>query len=254
MPHELPRVHVDLIESLRCPRAHADGWLVASASSTRERRIIRGLVACPQCGAEWPIVEGMLDMTSTEQGVQPFAHPSGASGTPSGAALSPAPHPASTADSLRLTALLNLHDSRGAIVLTGHSASAADAIAERTGVIVLAVNPTGATAHNSVADSEHNPTSGSTAPKHSRLHINHALPLGVGTMRGVVLDPDHATPAWLRSAIRAVERNGRIIAPAHTTVPDDVTELARDEDQWVGEVRVESSGLVPLRRGGDPMA
>lgn len=55
-------------------------------------------------------------------------------------------------------------------------------------------------------------------------------------------------------AVRAVQQGGRMIAPADVPVPDDVRELARDEDEWVGEVRVAASGLVPLRRGGDPLS
>jgi hypothetical protein len=75
----------------------------------------------------------------------------------------------------------------------------------------------------------------------------------VGTVRGVHLDAAHSDNNWLSSAVRAVARGGRVVAPLHVHVPSDVQELARDDREWVGEVRLAASGLVPLRRSGDPM-
>jgi hypothetical protein len=218
-------MHVDLVESLRCPRGHADGWLVASADDVIERRIARGTIGCPQCGAEWRIVDGELALDS-------------------GAPVAPGPAAAHLsgdaadlrADALRTSALLDLRDVHGAIALVGETARRADAIADLTGVLVLAVNaPPG------------------VARAHSRLRASRGLPLGVGTLRGVQLDAAHATEAWLTSAARAVQQGGRIVAPASTPLAAELRELARDDAEWVAEVRVAASGLVPLRRGGDPM-
>ncbi len=209
-------MHVDLVESLRCPNAHEDGWLVASADKVVQRRIMRGVIGCPQCGAEWSLTDGVLVFdapTSLELvQIQPPAEPAGA---------------------LRLAALLDLRDSRGAVVMVGESARFCDGVATLSGVLILAVN---APADSAVA--------------HSRLYAAHRLPLGVGTVRGVVLDMAHSGPAWVASAVRALERGGRLVAPAAAAVPPEVEELARDATEWVGEVRVAASGLVPLRRGG----
>lgn len=217
-------MHVDLVESLRCPRPHEDGWLVASADTVVERRIIRGVIGCPQCAEEWPVVDGALRMrgesapvveqTSTTCDSSTLAEPG-----------------------QRLAAQLDLIDGRGAIVLAGEYARLADTVQQLTGVIVLAVNPP-----PDVADA------------HSRLFVDAALPLGVGSVRAIALDAAHVVGDWPTSAVRAVERGGRLVAPAKVRLPGNVTELARDGVEWVGEVRVAASGLVPLRRSGDPLA
>lgn len=227
-------MHVDLVESLRCPRGHADGWLVASADLVSQRRIVRGTLGCPQCGAEWPIIEGEVAFdtdtdTDTDLGAGELHEAALREPELREVALRTA--------SLRTAALLDLQDARGAIALAGEAARLADAIAELTGVLVLAVNaPPG------------------VARSHSRLRASQSLPLGVGTMRGVHLDVRHAADEWLAGAVRAVEQGGRIVAPASTPLSEELRELARDELEWVAEVRVAASGLVPLRRGGDPMA
>jgi uncharacterized protein YbaR (Trm112 family) len=213
-------MHVDLVESLRCPNAHEDGWLVASAHRVVDRRIVEGVIGCPMCGAEWPVRDGVLSLTGERDEPPPSAGPVTVAGDPAEQAL-------------RLAALLDLRDARGAIVLTGAAAALSHHLASLTGVLVLAVNPPAHVAH---------------AP--SRLLVGGQLPLGVGTMRGVVLDAAHATPEWLASAVRALERSGRLVAPARVAVPAEVEELARDAAEWVGEVRVAASGLVPLRRSG----
>lgn len=217
-------MHVDLVEALRCPRGHEDGWLVASVDVVRERRILHGTIACPACGGEWRVVDGELNLDGAMREVT-------ASGAPPSTHVTPY-----AADALNIAALLDLRDSRGAVVLCGDAAFLADALASLTGVLVLVVNaPSGC------------------ATDHARLRAAHALPLGVGTMRGAYLDAAHSDGHWIDSAVRAVERGGRVVAPSHAPVPNDVQKLARDERVWVGEVKVAASGLVPLRRGGDPL-
>jgi hypothetical protein len=216
-------MHVDLIEALRCPHPHADGWLVASVDVVVDRYITRGTVACPMCGREWAVRDGALHM--------------------SGAPLPIVESEASLrehdvrADALRTAALLDLREAHGFVVLAGDASRVADALVALTGAQVLAVNPPDGIAR-----------------AHARLYVQGALPLGVETLRGARLDAVHANDPWLQSTRRAVARGARVIAPASVAVPADLTELARDDREWVAEVRVGASGLVPLRRGGDPMA
>ncbi len=213
-------MHVDLIESLRCPHPHADGWLVASADVVVDRRIVHGTVGCPICGAEWAITEGALHIIDPSSlGRSALSHPIADPGDV-------------RADALRTAALLDMRDATGVVLLAGASAYAADALASLTGVLVLVVNPPAGVAR-----------------AHSRLYVRDALPFGVGSMRGARLDGAHATDAWLESASRAVLRGGRVIAPVSCSVPPALCELARDAHEWVAEVRVAASGLVPLRRG-----
>jgi hypothetical protein len=216
-------MHVDLIEALRCPHPHADGWLVASVDVVVDRRITRGTVACPLCGQEWEVRDGALHL-----GAAPLQVARGI--------VSSNEHD-DRADALRTAALLDLREAQGVVVLAGEAAHVADALVALTGVQVLAVNPPDGIAR-----------------AHSRLYVQDALPLGVETLRGARLDAAHASVGWLESTRRAVARGARVIAPASVALPADLTELARDDREWVAEVRVGASGLVPLRRGGDPMA
>ncbi len=209
-------MHVDLVESLRCPHAHEDGWLVASADDVVQRRIMRGVIGCPQCGSEWIVRDGVLAFDESARSAEVDDE-----------------HSPQESAAMRLAALLDLRDSRGTVVLVGQATRVGNEIAALTGVLLLAVNAPPA-----------------VAAQHSRLYSAHGLPLGVGTVRGVVLDSRHSGPVWLASAVRALERGGRLVAPATTAVPQEVKELARDANEWVGEVQVAASGLVPLRRGG----
>lgn len=214
-------MHVDLIETLRCPQPHADGWLVARADVVVERRIMQGTVGCPTCGAEWPIHEGALHL------VAPVTARRASERRPLAVEQRDA-----RADALRTAALLDLRDASGIVLLAGACALAADALAALTGVLVLAVNP---------------PTG--VAISHSRLFVADQLPLGVATVRGARLDASHGGVSWIASAWRSVALRGRLIAPVGCDVPASVRELARDEEEWVAEVRTTASGLVPLRRG-----
>lgn len=245
-------MHVDLVESLRCPNQHEDGWLIASIDVVVDRRILKGLIGCPMCGAEWPIVDGELLFSgdsSPESDVQSYAE--FAEGDSASAAL-------------RIAALLNLRGNHGAVVLMGAAARAADAISSLTGVLVLAVNaPRGVAVNHSrlrtsrmtrMSDTLHMSDTSDTSRTSPTSHAPHALPLGVGTVRGVHIDAAHSASSWVASAIRAVEKGGRLVVPANVPVPADVRELARDEHEWVGEVSVAASGLVPLRRGVVPPA
>src|SRR5687767_12136750 len=54
-------MQLEVIERLRCPASHAESALVASASQQVERRIVRGVLGCPVCGAEFPIRGGIAD-------------------------------------------------------------------------------------------------------------------------------------------------------------------------------------------------
>jgi hypothetical protein len=213
-------MHVDLIESLRCPHPHADGWLVARADVVIDRRIVQGTIGCPTCDAEWPIADGALtfiDGNAIRTPEQPTAV---------------SMHHDAEADALRTAALLNLRDAGSVVVLTGAAANVADALVSLTGVRVLAVNPPAG-----------------VALSHSRLFVREALPLGVATLRGARLDGTHAHPQWIDSVSRALQRGGRLIAPVSCAIPNSLREIARDQQEWVADVQVAASGLVPLRRG-----
>src|SRR5207253_10200225 len=93
-------VHIELTEMLRCPEPHGEAFLVLSTGEMRGRMVRSGILGCPICRHEFPIVKGIVDFAGREvrdAGCDPPAT---------------APHPAARiphpADSETLQALLDL--------------------------------------------------------------------------------------------------------------------------------------------------
>jgi uncharacterized protein YbaR (Trm112 family) len=201
----------DLLDSLRCPRPHAESWLVAMVHRADGPFLIEADLACPVCGAEFRVIDGE-------------AHFDAASRAPRNDAL----------DAGRTAALLGVTEGHLPVLLAGSYAGTAAALADVVPTTQLWLNP---------------PSSlpAPVAPC-STLVAGVRLPLGVETIAAAAVDHAHATPVMLESIVRAVRMGGRILAPATVPVPAGLKELARDDAEWVAEVTVRASGLVELRR------
>src|SRR5689334_16805215 len=113
---------VELIDLLRCPRPHDDTWLVASADETVGRHIVRGVLGCPVCAAEYPIRGGVADFgAAADAGLARDAE--------------------SEDDVMRVAALLGLAGGGGTVALGGAWQRVAAPLAELTGVRVLLLDP-----------------------------------------------------------------------------------------------------------------
>ncbi|WP_396213676.1 hypothetical protein [Gemmatimonas sp.] len=205
----------DLLDALRCPHPHAESWLVAVVHETDGLTLVAADLACPVCGAEFAIAEGVAYF-----------------GTPD--VLAPPPQATFADEPLRLAALLGAADGDTPVLLSGRYALAGNALAELVNVPQLWVN----------APAEHRPSS----PRTSQMIVGAQLPLGVATLAAAALDVTDATAAMLDSVMRAVKQGGRIVAPASVPRPEALKELARDEREWVAEVTTRASGLIELRR------
>lgn len=53
---------IELAEALDCPDCQAEFGLVAFVGDLEERRVIEGHLGCPQCGIEYPIHGGAIDL------------------------------------------------------------------------------------------------------------------------------------------------------------------------------------------------
>src|SRR5437899_10532929 len=107
---------------LRCPEPHDEAFLVMSTGEMRGRMVRSGLLGCPVCGREYPLVKGVARFSgSGERGAAPSAAPSGA------APRSPLP----AAETLQ--ALLDLSGPGGYVVLVGAAARQAAGLARMTG-------------------------------------------------------------------------------------------------------------------------
>ncbi|MGQ0650634.1 MAG: hypothetical protein ACT4P7_24095 [Gemmatimonadaceae bacterium] len=209
---------IELVDALRCPNDHEDTWLVAAVEEFRGRYIARGSLGCPICHAQYRIENGEADFVG---GTRP-ANPARTS------------RPVSEDDLLRTRAFLNLVEPGGLVALVGSAAALATALAANSQNAVLLVNPSGA----------------ALEPGVSTLWIAERLPMAAGSLRAAMVgDPDQSA-AVVRSLVDALRTGARLVAPSAMPVPPGITELARDERQWVGaKTEVQSSGLLQLQRG-----
>jgi hypothetical protein len=210
---------LEVVDALRCTAAHEDAPLVASISRRADRDIVTGLLGCPICFAEYPI----------ENSVAIF-------GDGPVAAADPPPDPyREPADELamRCAAMLNLYDPGGIVLLGGAWADAAADLLEmaRALVIVVAARETVRLGNGIAA-----------------VRTGAMLPFAPGSVRGIALDARTSTPSLVLSAVRALKPGGRLIAPVAAALPPGVTERARDDRHWVGEVGSAVSAPVQLGR------
>lgn len=212
---------IELVDTLRCPRAHDETWLVARIDRLDGRHIVTGSLGCPICNAQYPIAGGILDMRDVDA-----------------AAILPPDLVASVLppnddDVARAAALLGLSEPGGVVVLSGGAALLADRLEELTSVNLILVSPTSPVPRS---------------PFRSIVLTSDRLPLATGAVKGVLADAATATPAFLNDAQRALSTGGRLVAPAHTPLPAGVDELARDAREWVAVKGASPSGMVSLGR------
>jgi uncharacterized protein YbaR (Trm112 family) len=207
-------VFIELVDVLRCPNAHEDSWLVLAANHTNGRDIMDGTLGCPVCRAEYAIVDGVARFADVR--------------------ASRTEEPDEN-EALRLAALLDLSDVRGYAVLIGETGNQAPRMRELTEVQLMLVNPPAGVAMGAGV-------SGLTSAPGT-------LPLAEGSARAIALDVG-ATEELLAAALHALTPGGRLLAPLVLSIPEGVTELARDARHWLAERQraLHSSGVVRLER------
>ena len=211
---------IELVDALRCPHAHVESWLVVASSRTQARHILDGVLGCPVCRAEYPIVDGVADFSEGRPVVTTSRTP------PSGE------------QATRLAAFLGLGDATGFATLVGDWGTHAYELRDVVECPILLVDP---------------PAAIVAAPGLSIIRTSgRALPIATGASRGVAVD----VAERVDEAARVTKVKGRLVAPADAPLPADVRELARDDELWVGERESASSRPVALhvRRSGAPPA
>ena len=205
---------IELVDSLRCVGAHEETWLVAGFDRLENRRIVEGTLGCPICRASYPVREGVAWI--------------GAPMAPTLLHESAVMH--DEAEVLRLAALLDLREPGTRARLGGALGGLAHALVAATQAELLLVDP---------------PASVRSGDGVSIVRTGGRLPLADASMRAAALD--ERTAALLEGAVRVVRDGGRLVAPVAAPLPADVTELARDDRQWVGERTLRASAPVQLR-------
>ena len=205
---------LELVDTLRCTQPHEETWLVASADEMVGRHIRHGVLGCPVCKAQYPVVEFVASFGSHTDHAQSLS--------------------LGDDELLRLTALLSLGSPGGVVVISRVWEAFARAIAELDMQVV-------------VLDPSDDAPLGVGI---SGLRGVTQLPFAPRSLRAVALDSPSLPDDLMLSAARALRPGGRLLAPVGATVPPGVTELARDNRQWVAEASGDVvSPPVKLRRG-----
>ena len=204
-------MQLDLTGILRCPADHDQVGLVCVPLECVGRHVVRGVIGCPVCGAEYPIRGGVAN----------FAGPA--------AADRAAPSTAGAADlgGDALAAFLDLHGGGGYVLLVGSAARlAADLAALVPGVHIVGLNAP------PPPDTELSPDRSSVAcPQPGRI------PVMTAAARGVVLGAECSSQRWLAEGARVLLPGRRLVAEDERASPDGIVELARGAGVFVGERR-----------------
>ena len=199
---------------LRCPESHGEAFLVMSTGEMLGRMVRSGILGCPICRREFPIVKGIVTfLGSGERGAVPRGAPEG-----------PAPRSPLPADPETLQALLDLSGPGGYVVLVGTAARHAVGLAGLMGGIHFV-------GINAPADVEE-------LPVLSLLVCPDMIPLRQTVARGVVVGSDRLGSDWLAEARRVVLPGRRVVIEGEDVpVPVGLTRLAAGEGLFVGERR-----------------
>jgi uncharacterized protein YbaR (Trm112 family) len=202
-------VHIELTEMLRCPKSHGEAFLVMSTGEMLGRMVRSGILGCPICRREFPIVKGIVDFSGSE---------------PSADATHPASRIPHLVDPETLQALLDLSGPGGYIVLVGAAARHAVGLAGLMGGIHFI-------GINAPADVEE-------LPILSLLVCPSMIPLRQTIARGAVVGSDRLGSEWLAEARRVVLPGRRVVIEGEDVpVPVGLTRLAAGEGLFVGERR-----------------
>jgi uncharacterized protein YbaR (Trm112 family) len=205
---------IPLVDVLRCTRPHEETWLVASIDRAEDRDILEGTLGCPSCLAEYPIHDGIVSFEPSVARPE-FLQPS-------------------ENDVLRLAAALDLVDPRMTAVLHGSWGSCAPLIRGVSPVPLLLVNP----------------PEGIASGDGISIVLSSTAPIAAAAVNGVAVDA-RATDAMIGSLGRSLRGGGRMVGPIAMTLPDNLVEIARDDELWVARLDTAmavSAPILPTRR------
>ena len=197
---------IELSELLRCPAEHEDAYCVLSSDEIEGRRVISGIIGCPNCRAEYPIEHGVVQF-----GPDPLL---GRNSGSDDITVEVIPDPEV------VRALLSLEIGAGYVALVGSVTRLSDPLAKLISEIqFVGVNP---------------PPDVRESTELSLLRSPGTIPLRSGTARGIVLGQEYAGEPWLAEAGRVLMSGQRVVVVGEAVSMDGVSQLAADSGLWVG--------------------
>lgn len=177
-------MHLLLTDRLTCPRCGPTFGLILLADRLESRRVLEGVLGCPNCRDGFPVVAGFGDLRAPPRGEL-------------GEGLAGPPAEPSPEEADRLTALLGVVGGPGTVVLVGEPARVGGRVAEALDPVqVVGVDP----------DLARWPETAGM----SRLAAAPGLPFFSSTIRAVALDGRLGDP-WTSEAARVVVPKGRVV-------------------------------------------
>src|SRR5437763_2914308 len=202
---------------LRCPEPHGEAFLVMSTGEMLGRMVRSGILGCPVCRREFPIVKGIVNFSGNVK-----RETGNVGATQRTFPVSRFPFP--DVDPETLQALLDLSGPGGYVVLVGAAARHAVGLAGLMGGIHFV-------GINAPADVEE-------LPILSLLVCPSMIPLRQTIARGAVVGSDRLGSEWLAEARRVVLPGRRVVIEGvDVPVPVGLTRLAVGEGLFVGERR-----------------
>ena len=209
-------MHIELTEMLRCPELHREEYLVLSTGEMVGRMIQLGIIGCPVCHKEYPVLNGIVQFGASGTAAASAAE----AGAPAGASG----RGASAPDATTLQALLDLSGPGGIVVLVGSAARHAQGLAAlMAGIHFVGIN---ASAHLE------------EMPVLSLLRCSLSVPLRGAVARAVVIGAESAVAPWLSEGNRVLLPGRRYVLESSTVpLPPGITHLAAGDGVVVGEKR-----------------
>ncbi len=194
---------IELAELLRCPKQHErDTYCILVPEEVAGRTVFRGVIACPICEDEFPIVDGVADFSG-------------------GAAPDWVPKPESVVPDPRIIhALVGIESPGGCVVLVGSAALLAEPLADLLDVHFVALNP---------------PAGLESSRIMSLFKASRVMPLRSSMARGVVIGGEHGREPWLSEGGRVLLSGCRLVALSTKVSVPGVERLAVEHGLWVGE-------------------
>ena len=198
---------IELAELIRCPGPHDETVCVLAPDIMDGRRVVSGMLGCPECKAEYHIAEGIVGF-----GEDPLLGGGSRSDDLTVEELPQVDH---------IQALLALSSPGGYVALIGSAVRLADGLAELAGEIrFIGVNP---------------PPGLQEAEYLSLLRSPVRIPLTDSCVRGVVLGKEYLRNRWMIEGGRILKSAGRLVAVSDLPSAPGVKQLAASDGLWVGE-------------------